>query len=149
MSLTRRTIDAAPDRVWAVLLDGWSYPLWVVGASRMREVDVTWPKEGSSLHHSVGAWPLLLDDRTTVEECLPEQLLRLTAYSRPLGRAEVAISLVPAPVDDGREGTIVTLREDATTGPALLVPRPVRAWLLHRRNREALDRLAFLAEGRR
>ena len=28
-----------PSAVWAVLADGWLYPVWVVGAARMREVD--------------------------------------------------------------------------------------------------------------
>jgi hypothetical protein len=27
----------------AVLHDGWTYPVWVVGASRMRGVDPGWP----------------------------------------------------------------------------------------------------------
>jgi uncharacterized protein YndB with AHSA1/START domain len=36
----KRTISAGPEQVWAVLADGWSYPLWVVGASHMREVEL-------------------------------------------------------------------------------------------------------------
>ena len=62
--VVRRTIQAVPARVWAVLADGWLYPSWVVGASRMRDVEESWPAPGSQLHHSVGLWPLLLDDRT-------------------------------------------------------------------------------------
>ena len=33
MTRTTRTIEATPDQVWAVLADGWLYPLWVVGAT--------------------------------------------------------------------------------------------------------------------
>ena len=34
-----RTVDAPAEAVWAVLADGWLYASWVVGASRVREVD--------------------------------------------------------------------------------------------------------------
>ena len=46
MSAVSRVMKATPDQVWDVLADGWLYPLWVVGASRMREVDDHWPQEG-------------------------------------------------------------------------------------------------------
>ena len=39
MSTTSRTIAATPEQVWSVLADGWLYPLFVVGAARMRDVD--------------------------------------------------------------------------------------------------------------
>ena len=57
-------MTVSPEKVWEVLADGWLYPVWVVGASRMREVDDHWPAEGAKLHHSVGTWPALLDDTT-------------------------------------------------------------------------------------
>ena len=66
MSTTSRPISATPEQVWEVLADGWLYPLFVVGASRMRDVDDDWPAVGSRLHHSVGTWPLLIDDTTEV-----------------------------------------------------------------------------------
>ena len=59
VSINTRVMNATPDQVWEVLSDGWLYPLWVVGASRMREVDDAWPALGARLHHSVGTWPLL------------------------------------------------------------------------------------------
>ena len=68
-----------------MLADGWLYPLWVVGASRMREVDTTWPEVGSELHHSVGAWPLLVDDTTEVADAIPGRFLHLHARARPTG----------------------------------------------------------------
>ena len=46
MSTRSRTIKATPERVWSVLADGWLYPLFVVGASRMRDVDEGWPAVG-------------------------------------------------------------------------------------------------------
>ena len=38
MSTRSRSIKATPAQVWSVLADGWLYPLFVVGASRMRDV---------------------------------------------------------------------------------------------------------------
>ena len=61
-----RDIDATPDVVFDVLADGWVYAAWVVGASRVRSVDAGWPREGTRIHHSVGAWPLLVHDTTHV-----------------------------------------------------------------------------------
>ena len=143
MPTNTRIVHATPDQVWKVLADGWLYPLWVVGASRMREVDDTWPAVGSKLHHSVGAWPLLLDDRTEVLGAVPQKQLRLKAHGWPAGAAEVLIELEPSGA-----GTEVTIREDAVAGPARLVPGPLRQAAVVPRNREALRRLAFLAEGR-
>ena len=93
--VVERVIAADVPAVWAVLADGWLYPSWVVGASRMRAVDAGWPQLGSRLHHSVGNWPLLLDDKTEVLECRPWQLLRLKAHGWPAGAAEVVIELEP------------------------------------------------------
>jgi len=43
---------------------------------------------------------------------------------------------------------VVWIAEDASSGPALLVPKPVRHAMMAVRNRETLRRLAYLAEGR-
>ena len=139
-----RLLDADPDRVFAVLSDGWLYPAWVVGAVRMRDVDPEWPSVGSRLHHSVGAWPLLIDDETVVVHCEPGSRLVLQARAWPAGEATVDLRVEPLP--NGRSR--VTMHEDAGHGPGRLVPGPVRAIAVRVRNREALRRLAFLAEGR-
>ena len=86
-----------------MLADGWLYPLFVVGASRMRDVDDDWPA----------------------------------------GHAHVDISLRAQ-----ADSTLVTITEDATAGPGLLVPKPLRDLQLHPRNVETLKRLAFVVEGR-
>lgn len=136
------TTPAPPDAVWAVLADGWAYPSWVVGASRMRAVEDGFPSVGTKLHHSVGNWPLLLDDETAVEECDPGRLLRLEAKTRPFGTAIVTIQLGPR--TDG--GTVIRMEEDAVSGPLALTPKPVRQVGVAARNRETLRRLALLAE---
>ncbi len=143
MSINTRTMDATPEQVWKVLADGWLYPLWVVGASRMREVDAHWPRVGAELHHSVGTWPLLIDDTTEVVESEPEQLLSLHARAWPTGTAGVNIRLQAK-----GNRTEVTIVEDPIAGPALLLPRVARTPMLKWRNVETLRRLAFLAERR-
>ena len=143
MSTTTRIVRATPTQVWDVLADGWLYPLWVVGASRMREVDGHWPEPGARLHHSVGVWPLLIDDHTEVLEATPGSRLRLRAKAWPTGEAEVVLRLRARGAD-----TEVVMEEDAVAGPGRLVPAPLRHVPLHWRNVEALRRLAFVAERR-
>jgi uncharacterized protein YndB with AHSA1/START domain len=143
MSTNTRLVHATPDQVWSVLADGWLYPLWVVGASRMREVDEEWPEPGARLHHSVGTWPLLIDDTTEVIESAPGTKLTLRARAWPSGEAAVTLHLRP-----NGSGTEVVIEEDAETGPATLVPRVLRDPALTWRNVETLRRLAYLAERR-
>ena len=143
MSTNTRLIKAPVDKVWDVLSDGWLYPVFVVGASRMRDVDESWPAVGSSLHHSVGVWPALIDDSTSVLEAVPQRMLRLRARGWPAGEAEVVFELEPR---DG--GTEVTIVEDAVAGPGRLVPKPLRDVQLAWRNVETLRRLAYIAERR-
>jgi len=138
-----RLIHATPEKVWKVLSDGWLYPVWVVGASRMREVDDEWPAVGSRLHHSVGVWPALIDDYTEVLESVPNRLLSLRARAWPVGEAGVIIRLQPM----GDE-TEVEILEDAVSGPGRLVPKVLRTPVLTWRNTETVRRLAFLAERR-
>ncbi|MGI8645507.1 MAG: SRPBCC family protein [Nocardioides sp.] len=143
MATNSRTVHATPDEVWSVLADGWVYPVWVVGAARMREVDDDWPGVGSKLHHSVGLWPLLIDDNNEVTASVPGVSLSLRARGWPVGEAAVTIRLRPV----GAE-TEVVIEEDAVSGPGRLVPPPLRGLTLKWRNTETLRRLAYLAEQR-
>jgi uncharacterized protein YndB with AHSA1/START domain len=143
MNRVEQEVEATPDEVWAVLADGWLYPLWVVGATRMREVEDAWPAEGARIHHSVGVWPLVIDDHTEVLEADEGRRLRLQARAWPGGEAEVILHLEPR-----GDGTVVTIEEDLVAGPARLMPTPARSLLLKIRNRETLRRLAWLAERR-
>ncbi|WP_110182777.1 SRPBCC family protein [Nocardioides solisilvae] len=147
MSENRRIVKAPVEDVWAVLSDGWLYPLWVVGASRMRKVDDGWPAVGTRLHHSVGSWPLLIDDTTSVAEVEEGRRLVLTARAWPAGEATVEIELHPA-TGTSSPTTEVVIREDARKGPARLIPSALRQPPLVWRNTEALRRLAYLAERR-
>ena len=126
-----------------MLADGWLYPLFVVGAARMRDVDETWPAVGARLHHSVGSWPLMLDDTTEVLEVEEGKRILLLARAWPAGQAHVEISLEPS-----GDQTVVTIVENATAGPGALIPKAVQDPQLHVRNIETLRRLAFVVEGR-
>ena len=144
VSTNHRTVEATPQQVWDVLADGWLFPLWVVGASRMRDVDERWPGVGSKLHHSVGTWPLLLDDTTEVTDMVPLSLLAMRARAWPSGEAQVVLRLRPQ-----GPSTEIVMEEDAVSGPAVLIPKPLRDAQLTWRNTESLRRLAFLVERRR
>lgn len=143
MSSTSRVFRCSPDDVFDILVDGWSYATWVVGAARIREVDEEWPEPGSHIHHSVGVWPLMLSDTTTAESVDRPHTIVLTVRAWPAGEGRVRITCEPV-----EGGTRVTMAEDATSGPALLVLKPIRDVMLALRNKEALRRLAYLAESR-
>ncbi len=136
-------VNAPPDAVWAVLSDGWMYATWVVGASRVRDVEDSWPAEGSLVHHSFGLWPAVISDTTEVLSADPRRELVMKARGWPAGEAHVRLVLL----GDG-DGTVVSIEEDVVAGPGMLLPRQIRQAAVVPRNREALRRLAFLVEGR-
>jgi uncharacterized protein YndB with AHSA1/START domain len=143
MATNSRVIKTVPDKVWAVLADGWLYPLWVVGATRMRDVEPAWPQAGAKIHHSAGVWPVVIDDNTEVLECDPGRLLRLRARGWPLGEAEVTIVLTASGAD-----TLVEIHEKAVSGPGALIPEPIEGVMMKWRNAETLRRLAYVAQNR-
>jgi uncharacterized protein YndB with AHSA1/START domain len=138
-----RHIQTTPDKVWSVLTDGWIYPGWVVGASRMRAVEDGWPEAGTQLHHSAGVWPLVLNDSTRSLEYEPGRRMKLQAKGWPAGEATIELLVEP----DGT-GTLVTMVEDVTRGPATALPESVRQFMIGTRNKESLRRLGYLAERR-
>jgi uncharacterized protein YndB with AHSA1/START domain len=142
MSRNVRVLRCAPEDVFRVLSDGWLYPSWVVGASRMREVADEWPAVGSELHHSFGVWPVLIDDKTVIEECEPPRRMVMRARGWPIGEARVTID-----VKSRGDGCVVRIQEEAVAGPGRFVPDAVMDVMLHWRNSETLHRLAYLAEG--
>jgi len=139
-----RLMRCTPDDVFAILSDGWLYPVWVVGAARMRAVAPEWPRQGSKIHHSFGVWPVLIDDETEIVEWSPPRRVRLRPKGGPIGRAVVAIE-----VREHDQGCVVRIGEEPVAGPTLALPRALWAPMMRLRNRETLRRLAFLAEGRR
>jgi hypothetical protein len=145
MAVVEKHVRCPAESVLAVLRDGWSYAAWVVGASRIRSVDEAWPQPGSTIHHSAGAWPLVINDSTVSRSWDGGGRLELQARGWPLGEARIRIEVLPDA--DGR-GCTIRMAEDAVRGPGTLMPKPLRDAVLVPRNRETLQRLALLAEGR-
>jgi uncharacterized protein YndB with AHSA1/START domain len=142
MSTVTKVFNSPAAEVWKVIANGWLYSGWVVGASRIRAVDAHWPEAGSRLHHSVGTWPLVIDDSTRVTAVEPGRSLELLARGWPVGEAKVAITL-----EDQGTQCRVTMAEDAVRGPGKMVPKILRDRLIGMRNRETLDRLELMAAG--
>ena len=143
MSENECMIEAGADAVFAVLTDGWLYAAWVVGASKVRGVDAPWPEAGGRIHHSVGAWPVLIHDTTSVLEYEPLRRFRLRVRVWPAGHGEVEFR-----VSETATGCKVVMTEHATSGPISLMPPPLADLVLSPRNAETLRRLALLAEKR-
>jgi len=141
MASVTHDIGTSPEQVFAVLADGWTYSGWVVGAAHIRAVDEEWPAEGSAIHHSVGAWPLLIEDETRVLEIDPPRRLVLEAQLWPLGEAQVTLELAPAPGG----GTRATMSEVIVAGPGRLFRSKAQDLALMARNRECLRRLGDMA----
>jgi NAD(P)-dependent dehydrogenase (short-subunit alcohol dehydrogenase family)/uncharacterized protein YndB with AHSA1/START domain len=143
MARNRVHIDAAPEQVFAVLSDPDCYPEWVVGAAGIRDHDESFPEVGSRFHHTVGSWPIGLNDHTEVVEVKPPSRLVLKAKARPLGTATIALEL-----RESAGGTEVLMDErpgDRLT--SLVAGNPVADTALRVRNAEALARLKRLVEG--
>lgn len=142
MAVNVREMSCSPESVFRVIADGWLFTAWVVGASRMRGVDDTWPAVGARLHHSFGSWPALIDDETTLLEWDPPHRVAMRPKGWPIGEAKVTIE-----VKRRGDGCVVRMEEHAARGPGAFVPAALLDLGLHPRNAEALQRLAFLAEG--
>jgi hypothetical protein len=140
MSLSERTIEAPPERIDAVLRDGWNYADWVVGAVHIRAVDPDWPAPGSRVHHQVGAWPLTINDVTEVTAYVPSSQLVLRAHLWPFGEASVGIEWAAIAPDACQ----VQMVEQFVRGPALAMRNNLTDVVLRSRNNESLIRLEHL-----
>ena len=143
-SLTvKRDTTATRQQVWDEIANGWTYSQWVVGNTRMRAVDPRWPAPGSKIHHTIGVWPLVLNDETEVESSTPLEELVLLARGRPFGGARITLRLFDIP-----GGCRIEMAEVPVGGPLNLVPRRLALAMAWPRNRQCLLRLAALAERR-
>ncbi|MCM0617032.1 SRPBCC family protein [Paenarthrobacter sp. TYUT067] len=143
MSIVTQLFKSPAADVWKVIEDGWLYTGWVVGASRIRSVDAAWPQPGAKLHHSVGSWPFLIDDSTSVTTVETGRKLELLARGWPMGEAKIVITLE----DLGGHQCRVSIAEDAVRGPGKVVPKVLRDPVIGVRNRETLKRLELMAAG--
>ena len=135
----RGEIAATPTEVFEVLAEPRTYPEWLVGAKKIRDVDAAFPAEGTEFHHTVGAGPVSVDDSTEVVEVDPPDRLKLRVKAGHFN-GEVEFLLLASP-----KGTEVRFRERPIGPPAALTPflRPS----LQARNGESLKQLRELIEG--
>jgi len=138
-----RETAASRQRVWEVIADGWTYSQWVVGNTRMRAVDPAWPAPGATIHHTIGIWPVVLNDETVVESCRPQEELVLLAKGRPFGAARITLRLF-----DTEGGSRVEMVEVPVGGPLNWIPRRLALAAAYSRNRECTRRMIALAERR-
>lgn len=140
MAVSERLFRAAPDEVFACLVDAESYPSWLVGAKQVRVDDPSWPRPGSSFKHEVGAGPIEVHDETSVKGVVPDRALDLVVRARPLFEADVHFDLVP-------EGTGTRLRMKETPRGPFRPLAPLVAPLVKLRNDRSLARLARRLDG--
>lgn len=136
-------VGVSAERVFTILSDAWLVPVWLVGAAHIRDVDAGWPAVGARLHHSIGAWPLLISDTTQVVAVDVPHRLRMHARMWPLGEA-----LVELRMESRGAGSKIVMAEAPASGPALWLDNPLQRFYLRRRNIESLARLAALVENR-
>lgn len=139
MATIERLLPAPQDAVFRALVTPETYPVWLVGCQDVRDVDDGWPKVGTAFHHRVGlGGPLVVADHTRVLDVAAPHRLVLEARFRPVGRARVTFTVVPA----GDDRASVTFDEVPLGRLAPL--RPVLDLLTAGRNATSLARLADL-----
>lgn len=143
MAHTEKLIPAPLEAVHAVLCDPTAYGHFVVGTKRVRRFEPQWPEPGSTFHHSVGAGPFVLRDRTDAVRHDPPSGLVVRPHIRPFVVLETVFAL-----EARGDETLLRLDEYAVDGLFRPVwPGPLDA-LLGLRNRLVVQRIARLAEQR-
>jgi uncharacterized protein YndB with AHSA1/START domain len=145
MAFIRQSIAASVHEVWAVLIDPSTYPVWLVGARKIRRVDPNWPDVNSAFHHRVGVWPMLIEDKSIVREIEPERLLVLEVRASPIVRAIVRFQLS---AEESASGMVLEMEEEPAWRLIGNLARPILDPLTHLRNKRSLADLATLATDR-
>jgi uncharacterized protein YndB with AHSA1/START domain len=140
MATSERYMPLAPPAVWAALADPAGYAEWVVGSSRIRDADPSWPAAGARFHHSIGIGPLHVDDHTESLGAEAPRRLRMLARARPLGSAHVTMELTPE-----AGGTLVRMTENPAGVMSVLRLHPFVQVATKLRNAESLKRLERVA----
>lgn len=138
----RQRIDAPRDAVFNLLADPTTYPDWLVGAQRIRDVDDKFPEEGTKFEHSVGPTEATtIDDNTEVLETHGHRQLLMEIHLGPF-KGEVEFDLRKR----GNDATDVIMRE-RPTGPAMFLTPLIRP-VLALRNHRSMRQLAEIAQGK-
>jgi Polyketide cyclase / dehydrase and lipid transport len=138
------SLPTTPDRVFSLLEDPRSLAYFVVGTRTIRRFDPGWPDPQTEVHHTIGIFPFLLRDKTTVVEAQPGTYLALEARFRPIGVMRVEFRLA-----DRGDHTELTVDEYPVSGPVAVsgIRRAVDA-LVALRNLEMSRRLKRLIDAR-
>lgn len=146
MKVVETVLPASPTLAFSVLEDPRALRMLVLGARRIRRFEPHWPSPGSTVHHSVGFFPLVVRDTTVVLECEQDRHLLLEARVSRLGAFQVDFRLDPLP--DGT--TRLLIEERVIRGLLKASPvRPVVDMAIKLRNRELGRRYRHLVEQRR
>jgi uncharacterized protein YndB with AHSA1/START domain len=132
--------DAAPEQVWRLLADPYTWADWVAGTSAIRAADAHWPAVGARLYHRFGPRALAVRGHTTVVDVEPASRIGLLASAPPYALVRIEIT-----VDGTGERTRVALCEQVVGGLGMRLPR-VCGVVQRARNRRSLHRLIELAE---
>ena len=144
MTTVSKLVHATPEAVFSQLADGWIFPVWVVGATHIRDVDDDWPAVGlPAPSQGRVRGRSVIEDSTQVLEMTPNRRLVLQARAKLFGQARVEIVLEPSGDD-----CLVTMGEAPTEGVVHRLDNPLQRYALRQRNIETLERLATLAEKR-
>ncbi len=130
----RTVVPASPEAVFEVLSDPETYPEWLAGAQRIRQVDDAFPDPGARFDHEVGPTEgaTVADDTTSVMSDPPNRLV-LEVHVGPVR------GLVEFELERTADGTLVTFRESAAGPPGFAMPMLRGAIFL--RNKGSLERL--------
>ena len=139
MTVTRRTFPISSVALFAVLTEPATYPQWLTGTKKIREVSPHWPQPGSYFKHTVGFGPLAIADRTTAKELDEPNRLVLFVRARPAIEAHVTFE-----VADIAGGCELTMTEE----PAGLykLASPLMQPFVKARNERSLNRLQAIVE---
>ena len=121
----------------AILAEPRTYPLWLVGARKIRYVSPSWPRRGSYFEHVVGFGPVASVDRTTSKGFRRGRELNFVVRARPFLEALVRFEVAP-----GAEGCCVRMTE--TPMGLFNIGAPVVHPLIAVRNERSLQRLESL-----
>jgi uncharacterized protein YndB with AHSA1/START domain len=137
-TVTKRTFDIPGGRLFTVLADPETYPAWLVGAKRIRDISPDWPAPGSHFKHTVGFGPIAVPDKTSVRAVQEPEMLELMVRARPVIEAVVHFHVIAM----GPSSCQLTMTE--TPAGAYKLIAPVSQPLIKARNERSLDRLAAL-----
>ena len=142
MATSEADFSVGVSDLFDVIVDPETYPRWLIGTRRIRDVSDDWPRPLSSFKHSVGFGLLVIADKSTLRAIRPPVMMELLVRARPVLEAVVRFELTPTPT-----GSRLTMRETPTG--VYRVFSAVAHPLIHARNEASLHRLRAVVEPNR